>query len=803
MFENKEEFKKEFCKRAVEQYGRSIDEIHISEKYLLLGDMVKDYASFNWKESKEICTKESKKQLTYLSMEFLIGRLLTNNLLNLGIYDIAKYGLQDLGIDIDELEAIESDAGLGNGGLGRLAACFLDSIVTLDYPGHGNTLRYEFGFFKQKIEDNKQVEVPDQWMKYTDVWETYKPKHAVEVKFYGKVKVDYINNECKYSIVDAQCIRAVPYDLPVIGYKTKNTNTLRLWSAEPSEEKRPSNQSFNDYLSEIREICQCLYPDDSTEHGKILRLKQQYFLVSSTLQSLVRSHKRNYGTLDNFHEKNVIQLNDTHPVLGIPELMRILMDENDYGWDRAWSIVSKTFAYTNHTLLSEALEKWPCDYIRRLIPRIYMIIEEIDKRCTSYVRKVTNNDEIVVRKVCIIKDSMVHMANLAVWGCFSVNGVAKLHTNLLINQEMKESYKLYPEKFQNKTNGVTHRRWLMYSNFKLAEMISFLIGNEWIKNPEKIENLMKFVDDNNVKKRFFEIKRENKLRLKQYIKINNGIDVDENSIFDVQIKRIHAYKRQTLNILHVIFLYLTMKKNPAFRIYPHTFIFGGKAAPSYYLAKKTIELINAVANVVNNDEETNKYLKVVFIENYDVSKAEIIIPASDVSEQISTAGKEASGTSNMKFMMNGAITLGTLDGANVEIVDRVGMDNAVIFGLRSEEVSKLERERTYNSREIYEKNPSIKMVLDSLMDGTFKSSDPDGFRVIFEDLVYSNDCYFVLKDFDEYAKAQNKIEKLYMDKDKWAKICITNIAKSGYFTSDRTIEEYVRDIWHLEKVKFN
>lgn len=800
MFNNKEGFKAEFTKRAVEKYGRAVNEIHISEKYLILGDMVKDYASFNWKESKEVCTREDKKQLTYLSMEFLIGRLLTNNLINLGIYDIASEGLKELGIDIHELEQIESDAGLGNGGLGRLAACFLDSLVTLNYPGHGNTLRYDFGFFKQKIKDNKQVEVPDQWMRYTNVWETYKPKHAVEVKFYGKVNVAYVNGECKYSLVDGKCVRAVPYDLPVIGYKTKNTNTLRLWAAEPSEEQLPTNMPFGKYLSEVREICQCLYPDDSTEDGKLLRLKQQYFLVSATIQSLLRTHKRNYGTYDNFHEKNVIQLNDTHPVLAIPELMRILMDENDYGWDKAWNIVSKTFAYTNHTLLSEALEKWPCDYIKRLLPRIYMIIEEIHRRCDSYVRKVTNNNETIVRKVAVIKDGMVYMANIAVWSCFSVNGVAKLHTDLLINQEMKESYNLYPERFNNKTNGVTHRRWLMTSNPKLAEMISFLTGDAWIWNPSQLENMMNFKDDNNVKKRFFEIKTENKLRLKEYIKKYNNIDVDENSIFDVQIKRIHAYKRQSLNILNVIHQYLKMKKDPKYRIYPHTYIFGGKSAPSYYLAKKIIELINAVAEVVNNDPETNQYLKVVFIENYDVSKAEIIIPAADISEQISTAGKEASGTSNMKFMMNGAITLGTLDGANVEIVDRVGMDNAIIFGLRSEEVSSLEKERTYNSRTLYEKDSNIKRVLNSLMDGTFKSNDPDGFRAIYEDLVYHNDPYFVLKDFNDYVKAQEKAQKLYMDKDKWAKICITNIAKSGYFTSDRTIEEYVRDIWKLDKI---
>ena len=479
------------------------------------------------------------------------------------------------------------------------------------------------------------------------------------------------------------------------------------------------------------------------------------------------------------------------------------MDEEDYGWDDAWNIVSKTFAYTNHTLLSEALEKWPCDYVRNLLPRIYMIIEEIDRRCSSYVRKKSNNDENAVRKTAIIKDGMVHMANIAVWSCFSVNGVAQLHTDLLTNQEMKESYKLFPEKFNNKTNGVTHRRWLMDSNPKLAEMISFLIGDAWVKDPDRIEDLMRFADDNNVKKRVHEIKNENKIRLKNYIKKHNNIDVDENSIFDVQIKRIHAYKRQSLNILHVIYLYLKMKKNPEFRIHPHTFIIGGKAAPSYYLAKKIIELINSVAEVVNNDPETNKYLKVVFIENYDVSKAEIIIPAADLSEQISTAGKEASGTSNMKFMMNGAVTIGTLDGANVEIVDRVGMDNAVIFGLKSEEVSKLEKEHSYVSKSIYDKDKDIKMVMDSLMNGTFRSSDPDGFRAIYEDLLHHNDCYYVLKDFKDYVKAQERAVNLYIDKDKWARTCIINIAKSGFFASDRTIEEYVKDIWHLEKIKVN
>ncbi|HHU59763.1 TPA: glycogen/starch/alpha-glucan phosphorylase [bacterium] len=802
MFLNKEEFIKEYVRRSIERFGREVEEIHPTEKFFVLGEMVRDYASVNWKNTKQSIARSEGKQLIYLSMEFLIGRLLTNNLKNLGIYDIAKQGLNELGIDIHELEDLETDAGLGNGGLGRLAACFMDSLASLGYPGHGNTLRYEFGFFKQKLEDYRQIEVPDQWLRYGNVWEIYKPKHAVEVSFYGKV-VTSLNNqgELKYKLINAECVRAVPYDMPVVGANNKTTNTLRLWSAEPSDTRLPKRKNFEEYLSDIRKICQSLYPDDSNEEGKILRLKQQYFLVSATLQSLIKYHKKKYSTLDNFHKLNVIQLNDTHPVLAIPEMMRILVDENDLGWDKSWEIVSNTFAYTNHTLLTEALEKWPVEYVSKVLPRIYMIIEEIDRRSLLYARSRTS-DESSIRKLTIIKDSMIHMANLAIWGCFSVNGVAALHTKLLINQEMSEASNMFPSKFNNKTNGVTHRRWLLYSNPELSAFITSLIGSEWEHNAARLSDLNEFVNDHEVIERFLAIKDERKLKLKDYIRDNNGIEVNENSIFNNHVKRIHAYKRQTLNILYVIYLYKRLKMDSEFRVHPQTFIFGGKAAPSYYFAKKVIQLINQVASVVNNDPFVSQFIKVVFIENYDVSKAELIIPAADVSVQISTAGKEASGTGNMKFMMNGALTLGTMDGANVEIVELVGEENAFIFGLRDYEITNLINTNGYNSKSLYENNYWIKITLNSLVDGTFIFDDNSHFNAIYEDLIYHNDPYFVLKDFESFVNAHNRIEQLYQDKYEWGRKCLINIANSGYFSSDRTIENYVEDIWKLEKIVF-
>ncbi|HCY53363.1 MAG TPA: glycogen phosphorylase, partial [Kandleria vitulina] len=683
MFKTKEEFKYEFSKRIIEAYGRTVEESHITEKFMVLESMVRDYASVNWAMTKMAVQQKSMKQLHYFSMEFLIGRLLVNNMMNLGIYDIAKEGLADFDINIHELEELEADAGLGNGGLGRLAACFIDSLASLSYPAFGQTIRYDYGFFKQKIEDGYQVEVPDQWLQLGYKWEVRKPKHACEIKFWGKVI--WNDKEGKWEHVEAESVRAVPYDVPVVGNDTLITNTLRLWKAEPSE-NIPVNKDFQQYANEVNMICQTLYPDDSTLAGKILRLKQQYFFVAAGLNSIVRAHLRVYKDLSNFHEKNVIQLNDTHPVLVIPELMRILLDEYDYEWDDAWEIVKHSCAYTNHTILAEALEKWPVDMMRDLLPRVYQIIEEIDRRFVGFVKQKTDGNEDILNKVRIIKNGQVHMAHLAIAGSFSVNGVAGLHSEILMTREMKEFNDLYPGKFNNKTNGVTHRRWLAYSNPELTALLKETIGDEWIKEPDQLTCLNKYVNDSIVQAKFYNVKQKRKQVLADYIKEHNDIDVDVNSIFDIQVKRLHAYKRQLLNVMHIIYLYQEMKQNPNFRIYPRTFIFGAKAAPSYYFAKKVIKLINSVADKVNNDPETNQFLKVVFLENYGVTLAEKIMPAADVSEQISTAGKEASGTGNMKFMLNGAVTLGTLDGANVEIAERVGEDNVVIFGLRDHEV---------------------------------------------------------------------------------------------------------------------
>ena len=799
MFKNTENFVKEFEKRAITKYGVDYKRCHITELYDVLGTMVRDACAEDWKLSKDYVTDHKEKQLVYFSMEFLIGRLLVNNMQNLGIYQVAKEGLAKLGIDIHELENQESDAGLGNGGLGRLAACFLDSIASLGYPGHGNCIRYEYGFFKQKIVDGKQVEVPDQWLQNTNVWEIKKPKHAVEVKFYGNAETYQDTDGCIRSrTVNAMHVKAVPYDVPVIGYKNKVVNTLRLWSAEPSEENLPQNQSFSDYLSAIKELCHGLYPDDSTEHGRILRLRQQYFLVSAGLQSMIRGHKRRFGTLNNMCEKFVFQLNDTHPILAIPEIMRLLMDENGFGWDEAWYQVTHMMAYTNHTIMAEALEKWPVSYVSNLLPRVYMIIEEINRRTILDLRAKGYDDQFI-NNVKIIKDGMIHMTNLAIHTVFSVNGVAKLHTDICCRDTFKDFYHLYPEKFNNKTNGITHRRWFLNANPELADLVTSKIGDGWIRNPDELVKFLEFKNDKKVLDRINEIKADNKVKLATYIKVHNNIDVDVNSIFDVQVKRLHAYKRQLMNVFRIMYFYKKMKNDASFRITPHTYIFGAKAAPSYYLAKKIIQLINAVATQVNNDPEISKFMKVVFIENYGVSSAEIIIPAADVSEQISTAGKEASGTSNMKFMINGAITLGTLDGANVEIDQLVGSENDQIFGLKTEEIEELRRNGSYSPWDVYHHDNDIKMIMDSLIDGTWHDNR-DEFRPIFDEIMYRNDEYFTLKDLNSYIEASLALDKKYADKEAWAKSCLVNIAKAGYFSSDRTIQQYVDDIWKLEKI---
>ena len=801
MFENKTNFKKEFTERMMQRYGVTIKDSHVSERYAILGEMVRDYANVDWGNTRNKSIKKDQKTLIYFSMEFLIGRLLVNNMQNMGIYEVAKEGLKELGINIHELEEQESDAGLGNGGLGRLAACFLDSIASLGYLGHGNCIRYQYGFFRQRIIDGKQKEFPDQWLTNGNVWEIRRPKYEVEVKFYGNPET-YLKPDGTYAIrtANALIVRAVPYDVPVVGYRNHVTNSLRLWNAEPTSHHLPKDISFEDYLQALEELCHGLYPDDSTEHGRILRLRQQYFLVSSGIQCTLKSYFRHHGTLVGIHNHYVFQLNDTHPILAIPEMMRVMMDEYGMGWDESWEEVRQCMAYTNHTVMVEALEKWPVNYVQTLIPRCYMIIEEINRRFNLQMNAMGVNDGERYA-MNIIKDGQIHMTNLAIYTCFSVNGVAALHTEILKAITFKDFYHYMPEKFNNKTNGVTHRRWLMNSNPELAKLITSKIGDSWYLKMEKIKAFEKYADDKEVLKSLGKIKLENKKALAKYIKESLDIDVDVNSIFDVQIKRLHAYKRQLLNIFHIIYLYQRMKSDASFRIYPHTYIFGAKAAPSYVYAKKIIELIIAVANVINNDEEISKYLKVVFIENYSVSLAELIIPAADVSEQISTAGKEASGTSNMKFMMNGAVTLGTMDGANIEIVECAGEENAVIFGLRDNEVEELNRNGSYNPWDLYNSDYRIKAILDSLFSGEWTNYKPDKFRMIFDEIMNKHDEYYILKDFDSYVKAQEKIEKLYKDKAGWQRMCLMNIANSGKFTSDRTIEQYAKEIWHLEKVK--
>lgn len=799
MFENKESFKKSFETRIIEKYGRSVQESHITERFDILGTMVRDYASFNWKATKEKVAQSQSRQMVYFSMEFLLGKMMYNNLQNLHIYDIAKEGLKDFGIDIQDLINLEPDAGLGNGGLGRLAACFMDSLTSLNLPGHGNCIRYQFGFFRQKIENNKQIEIPDQWLNFGNVWEIRKPKHAVNVKFFGHVVARQLNeSRTVFYTENCEYVKAVPYDMPMIGYNGKTVTTLRLWSAEPAVENLPKHKDFGEYLSETTEISRSLYPDDSTQHGKMLRLKQQYFFVSAGIYSCIKAHMRRYKNIHNIHEKYVFQLNDTHPALAIPEMMRILLDEYYLEWEESWNIVKNMMCYTNHTILSEALEKWPVDYIQTLLPRIYMIIEEINRRFIIYARSL-NVPEDRLKNMVIIKDGLVYMAHLAVIGSYSVNGVAALHTKILMVKEMADFHTLYPNKFNNKTNGVTHRRWLAYANPELSAFLNKHLDHPFIEDPAVLESLLKHIDRPEVLDEFLQVKQKRKEILAKFIKEKTNVEIDPYSIFDTQIKRLHAYKRQLLNCLHIIYLYQNLLEHPESPIYPRTFIFGAKAAPSYYFAKKVIELINCMAEKINYDPRVNKYLKVIFLENYDVSSAEIIIPGSDVSEQISLAGKEASGTGNMKFMMNGAITLGTLDGANVEISQLVGEDNCVLFGLKSFEVDEFKASNTYNAFKTYMENKEIKAAVDSLINGTWHVK-LDEFKAIYDELLYKNDEYLLLIDFADYIRAQKEIERLYQDRHRWAKMCLINIAKSGYFSSDRTIQEYADDIWKISKV---
>ncbi|MGA0097043.1 MAG: glycogen/starch/alpha-glucan phosphorylase [Bacilli bacterium] len=800
MFTNKEEFKKIFLQRLESKFGRNVQDSHLTERYEIIGHMIRDYAGQHMKKLRTTDNQKHPRQLIYFSMEFLIGKLMLSNLQNLGIYDLVSDGLKDLNLSLQELIDMEMDAGLGNGGLGRLAACFLDSIASLGYAGHGNTIRYDYGFFKQKIVNGKQVEVPDIWLKNGNIWEVKNLKHSVDVKFYGQAET-YLKPDGGYAIriVNALNVRAVPYDMAVVGYHNGVTNNLRLWAAEPTEENIPSNQSFKEYLQTVKEITHGLYPDDSTEQGKILRLRQHYFLVSAGLQSVIASHYRRFKRVDNVADYFVFQLNDTHPILAIPEFMRIMMDEYGQSWDEAWQQVTRSMAYTNHTVMAEALEKWPTHYVQPLLPRIFMIIEEIHRRSQLEFSKKQLSDD-ARRNMAIIKDGMVYMANLAIYSTFSTNGVAALHTDILKADTFKDYFQLYPERFNNKTNGITHRRWMMYSNPVLANAISQRIGESWKTQPQDLEKLLKFKDDVKLQKELATIKLNNKKALATFLKGHQGVTLNVNTIFDVQIKRLHAYKRQLMNVFHIMYLYQRMKADASFRITPRTFIFGAKAAPSYYYAKKIIELIHAVAKIVNKDPEISPYLSVVFVENYSVSISEIIIPASDISEQISTAGKEASGTGNMKFMMNGAITLGTLDGANVEIADLVGEENCVIFGMKVEEVNTLYQNRIYRVWDMYAKYPHLKVIIDSLIDGTWSEGNLDTFRPIFDEIMHRNDEYFVLKDFDAYAAAHEKIAKLYQDPLAWQKMAVVNIAKSGFFSTDRTIQQYVDEIWKLKKI---
>ena len=806
---DKKSLKKAYVNKFLEMHGIELKEGNNQQKYDALGSLVRDYITRAWLKTNKKYNKTGEKQVYYFSMEFLLGRLLGDALLNIGIRDVCKEALAELNIDLEELENLEQDQGLGNGGLGRLAACFLDSMASLNIPGNGCGIRYKYGFFEQKIMDGKQVEVSDDWLKYGNVWEKRKAEKAEIVKFGGEIKVSQINGRLKFTHLNFEPVLAVPYDTPIVGYENEIVNTLRLWSAEAVSNEFDFS-SFNrgdllkaiEYKNSVEAISQVLYPEDSFYAGKMLRLKQQYFFVSAGVQSIIRHFKKHGKDIELLNEKVAIHINDTHPTLAIPELMRILLDEEGLEWDDAWRITSNTVSYTNHTILAEALEKWPVDMFKKLLPRIYMIIEEINRRYSEEIRLKYPGNWEKINRMSIIADNQVKMAHLAIVGSYSVNGVAKLHTEILKKKEMSDFYYLYPNKFSNKTNGITHRRWLLKSNPHLTKLLKDTIGDSFIRHPIDLKNFERHLNDQVVLRQLEKIKKFNKEKLANIILKNDNIVVDPNSIFDVQVKRIHAYKRQMLNCLRIMDLYNTLIDNPNCDIVPRTFIFGGKAAPGYYLAKSTIELINSVANKINNDPRVNEKMKVVFIQNYRVSLAEHIIPGTDVSEQISTTTKEASGTSNMKFMMNGAITVATLDGANIEIKDEVTDDNIVIFGLTADEVLNYYQNGGYRSIDIYNSDKRVKRVIDDLINGKYHN-DKDRFRSIYENLITYNDEFFVLQDFNSYLKAQEKIDTLYRDSNKWQRMCGINIAHSGIFSSDRTIEEYATGIWGSEVIYKN
>ncbi|MDD6734320.1 MAG: glycogen/starch/alpha-glucan phosphorylase [Lachnospiraceae bacterium] len=811
------QFDKELFKRSVlynvkTLYRKNMEEASQQQIFQAVSYAIKDQIVDYWLKTQEAYEEKDPKTVYYLSMEFLMGRALGNNMINLMAYKDAKEALEELGVDINVIEDQEPDAALGNGGLGRLAACFLDSLATLGYSAYGCGIRYRYGMFKQEIRDGYQVEVPDNWLADGNPFELRRPEYTKEVRFGGYVSVRTdANGRNNYYQEGYTAVKAVPYDLPIVGYGNGIVNTLRIWDAQPIDCFRLDSFDKGDYQKAVeqenlaRNIVEVLYPNDNHYAGKELRLKQQYFFISASVQEAVEKYMRNHDDVRKLYEKVTFQLNDTHPTVAIAELMRILMDEHYLTWDEAWEVTTKTCAYTNHTIMAEALEKWPIELFSRLLPRIYQIVEEINRRFLIEVGQKYPGNQDKIRKMAIIYDGQVKMAHLAIVAGYSVNGVARLHTEILKNQELKDFYEMYPEKFNNKTNGITQRRFLLHGNPLLADWVTAHVGDEWITDLPQIAGLKVYAKDEKAQAEFMNIKYRNKVRLAKYIKEHNGIDVDPRSIFDVQVKRLHEYKRQLLNILHIMYLYNEIKEHPEMEFYPRTFIFGAKAAAGYRNAKLTIKLINSVADVVNNDASINGKIKVVFIENYRVSNAEWIFAAADVSEQISTASKEASGTGNMKFMLNGAVTLGTMDGANVEIVEEVGAENAFIFGLSSDEVIQYENHGGYNPMEIFNNDPDIRKVLMQLINGTYSPDDPERFRHLYNSLLNTEstskaDTYFILKDFKSYAAAQKKVEEAYKDEAGWAEKAILNVACSGKFTSDRTIQQYVDEIWKLDKV---
>ncbi|PKM55750.1 MAG: glycogen phosphorylase [Firmicutes bacterium HGW-Firmicutes-5] len=807
---NKTVFKEAIFENIKNQFRKTIDQASNQEIFQAVAYAVRDIIIDQWIETHKTYEQVDAKTVYYLSMEFLMGRALGNNMINLCVNEIVKEVLDELGVDLNVIEDEEPDAGLGNGGLGRLAACFLDSLATLEYPAYGCGIRYRYGIFEQRIIDGYQVEKPDEWLKNGNPFEVRRPEYAVEVKFGGNVRVERRDDGTEHYIHENyQSVNAIPYDLPIVGYNNNTVNTLRLWDAEAIQSFDLESFDRGDYHKAVEQqnlaksIVEVLYPNDNHYQGKELRLKQQYFFISGTIQQVIRKFKQKHNDIRELPDKVTFHINDTHPSLAIPELMRVLMDDEGLAWGEAWAISSRTCAYTNHTIMSEALEKWPIELFSRLLPRIYQIVEEINRRFVVSLVDKYGQDNERIRRMAIIANGQIRMAWMAIVGSFSVNGVARLHTEILKNEELKEFYELYPNKFNNKTNGITQRRFLLHGNPKLAEWITRKIGDEWTTDLTHLKHLEAFVDDEKAQKEFMHIKYENKVRLAEYVKKHNGIEIDPRSIFDIQVKRLHEYKRQLMDILHVMHLYNELRENPDRNMIPRTFVFGAKAAPGYERAKLIIKLINNVANVINHDINIHNKIKVVFIENYRVSNAEIIFAAADVSEQISTASKEASGTGNMKFMLNGAVTLGTMDGANIEIVEEAGKENAFIFGMTSDEVIQLQHERTYDPWDLYNTNQAIRKVVTQLINGFYAPENPDLFRMIYDSLLNGGgepaDQYFILKDFEAYIEAQKSVDIAYRNQGKWAKMVMMNTANAGKFSSDRTIEEYATEIWHLKK----